>query len=249
VADAAFAFSALDDHCHRAPLDRMCENAHPSLLRIGVLDDYFWAECEPGIAEGVKTALEELRSHGARFEECRLQTVQQLQEVSRDWDWGVSAVELLEFLQSELPEWIATLHPGARRQLESQQHLTAIDYLHRRRLLTRLAAETDQLLTDFDVVVCPTSPISPPLVDKLFDPDTYRRISRLAARNTCVVNLLDLCALTMPVALDPAGLPVGIQLIARSRREETLLAVASACERVWGTGVERLGIAPLMAAI
>ena len=48
----------------------------------------------------------------------------------------------------------------------------------------------------------------------------------------------------MPVALDGAGMPVGLQLIACGGREERLLAVALACEKVLGTARERLGTPP-----
>ena len=63
-------------------------------------------------------------------------------------------------------------------------------------------------------------------------------------QNTHPVNLLELCAITMPVALDAVGMPVGLQLISCGGREERLLAVALACEKVLGTARQRLGVAP-----
>ena len=49
----------------------------------------------------------------------------------------------------------------------------------------------------------------------------------------------------MPVALDAAGMPVGLQLIGRANDEERVLACAGAIEKVLGTARERLGTAPL----
>ncbi len=246
VADAAFAFGAIDEGCDPHRLDKACSDADLSTLRIGLLDDSFWAECEPGIEETARNAVEELAAQGARLSPCSLPEVQELRQVSPDWDWGVSAVELLEFLQSELPGWIETLHPGARRQLESQQDLSATEYLRRLRLLRRLRTAADARLADFDVVVCPSSPISPPRLEQLSEPETYKKINRLAVRNMSFANLLDLCALTMPVGLDAAGLPVGLHVIARRHADETLLAAASAFEVALGTGAQRLGIPPLL---
>jgi Asp-tRNA(Asn)/Glu-tRNA(Gln) amidotransferase A subunit family amidase len=47
------------------------------------------------------------------------------------------------------------------------------------------------------------------------------------------------------VALDTAGIPVGLQIVARANAEERLLAIAYACEKVLGTGQQRLGTPPL----
>ena len=62
------------------------------------------------------------------------------------------------------------------------------------------------------------------------------------------VNYLGLCAITMSVGRDRAGMPVGLQLTAPARPEEPLLAIALAAERVLGTTAERLGTPPLLAA-
>ena len=64
-------------------------------------------------------------------------------------------------------------------------------------------------------------------------------------RNTQPINLLACCAITLPVALDERGLPVGLQLVARGGQDERLLAAAMACERTLGTARERLGPPPL----
>jgi len=51
----------------------------------------------------------------------------------------------------------------------------------------------------------------------------------------------------MPVGLDRAGMPVGLQLTAPARAEEKLLTIALMAERVLGTAAERLGTPPLLA--
>ena len=51
-------------------------------------------------------------------------------------------------------------------------------------------------------------------------------------RNTCVVNFLGLCAVTLPVGRDRVGMPVGMQLIGGPGSEARLLAIAGAFERL-----------------
>jgi aspartyl-tRNA(Asn)/glutamyl-tRNA(Gln) amidotransferase subunit A len=245
IADAAFAFAAIDKSCPRDWFADVYSAQQLRPLRIGVLDDFFWDACAPGVAEAVSRALQELGAAGALIVPACLPQARELAEVSPDWDWGVSAVELLEFLQSELPEWLATLHPGARSQLERQSPLGAVEYLRRLRLLAKLRAAAKTAFAEVDALACPTSPMSPPLLEELADPERYRAISRLAARNSSVVNLLDLCALTMPVGLDRAGLPVGLQLIGPNGGDAELLCCAGAVERVLGMPRRRIGVPPL----
>ncbi|MGF7162865.1 aspartyl-tRNA(Asn)/glutamyl-tRNA(Gln) amidotransferase subunit A [Rhodoligotrophos appendicifer] len=243
--DAAFAFAALDPHLEASRFAARSADAELAAFRIGVLDDFFWNDCDPGIAEAAGTALDELREAGAQLEACSLPEVAALRDISPDWDWGISGVEFSEFLQSELPEWVETLHPGARAQLRLSEDMSAITYLKRCRQLAQLRRSADHTLAPFDVVVCPTSPMSSPAIDALLDPETYKRINRMAVRNMSPANLLDLCALTMPVGLDATGMPVGLHLMARNGEDETLLIVACALERVLGTGRQRLGVPPL----
>ena len=49
-------------------------------------------------------------------------------------------------------------------------------------------------------------------------------------RNTSPVNLLGLCAITIPIALDGSGIPIGLQLIAPAFNEKKLLSIALSIE-------------------
>jgi len=46
------------------------------------------------------------------------------------------------------------------------------------------------------------------------------------------VNLMDLCALALPVGLDAQGMPLSVQLIAPAGNDELLLALGHAIQRV-----------------
>ena len=76
----------------------------------------------------------------------------------------------------------------------------------------------------------------------------FRSANRRIVRNTVAVNYLGLCGVTLPVGLDRAGMPVGLQFIAPPWAEEKLLAIALAAERALGTARERLGTPPMLAA-
>jgi aspartyl-tRNA(Asn)/glutamyl-tRNA(Gln) amidotransferase subunit A len=100
------------------------------------------------------------------------------------------------------------------------------------------------LLYGIDVIAAPTLCLTPPVLADVSDADAYLRINRRIVRNTVAVNYLGLCAITLPVGLDKARMPVGLQLIAPAWAEEKLLSIALAAERVLGTASERLGTPP-----
>lgn len=55
------------------------------------------------------------------------------------------------------------------------------------------------------------------------------------------INLGSLIGIMIPVRLDKAAMPVGLQLLSRLNNDDTLLAVALAVKAVIGTPVKRLG--------
>ena len=140
-----------------------------------------------------------------------------------------------------------TLDPNVRVRFDIAREVSAVDYVTALRALRELGAAAETRLRQVDVLVAPTVPITPPTVDEVATEEAYGRTQAAMTRNTIPANLLGLCGLTMPVALDGAGMPVGLQFMAPGGHEERVLAAALACERVLGSGRERLGPPPLCA--
>lgn len=244
VADAAYAFLAIDP-AHGAldgNLERM-ESCEVAGLRLGVADGMMWDDCDPGIAEGVKGALDELAAKGARLVSMELPEADRVDVYFRKG--GLAAAELYAFLKMELPEWLDLIEDIVQQRMAEAGTLLAHEYIERLRVFAECGASAAERLAKVDVLVSPTVAATPPTLDDAAQLEIYKRANLLMLRNTGVVNYLGLCALTMPVALDDAGMPVGLQLIARHGEEERLLAIALAFERVLGTARERIGTPPL----
>jgi aspartyl-tRNA(Asn)/glutamyl-tRNA(Gln) amidotransferase subunit A len=114
--------------------------------------------------------------------------------------------------------------------------------------LADLARAAAARLDTVDVIASPTLCLTPPLMSEVAEADSHLRVNRRIVRNTGWVNYLGLCAITMPVGRDRAGMPVGLQLTAPARAEEKLLTIALAVERLLGTRADRLGTPPFLAA-
>lgn len=247
VADAAYGFAALDPAVGDA--GRFLAKTGAATLdgvRIAVDDPLLWQDCDPGIAEAAKGAVDTLAREGAVLRTMALPEAAGAYAVFREG--GVSAVELRSFLDQELPEWLAQLDPIIAPALRNAETLSAREYLARLGRLNALARSAAPRFDGIDVIASPTLCITPPLLSQIGDAQSYLDANRRIVRNTVAVNYLGLCGITLPVGLDRAGMPVGLQLIAPAWAEERLLAIALAAERVLGRAAERLGTPPALAS-
>ncbi len=246
VADSAYFFGSVDPKWGDplALLDAL-ETSTVDGLRIQVPRCMIWEACQTDIADVLHGALHQLESAGA---ELRHPAGQLLDDAHDHYmSAGIGKAEIHAWLSEELPEWIDLLHPivGARIAgpipLASEEYRTAIAGQR------RMAALADTLFGDADVLALPANLITPPPVAEVLDDlDRYKHVNLATLRPTCPVNLLDLCAVSLPVGLDDAGMPVGLQLVARHGQDEALLGAALAAERVLGTAAARLGTPPLL---
>jgi aspartyl-tRNA(Asn)/glutamyl-tRNA(Gln) amidotransferase subunit A len=232
VADMIFAFVALDG----APVPPAPEIGG---LRLAIGEDFFWTETSPGVAERVRDAIAVLADKGARTMPLEIPGCAEVYQLYQSG--GIVAPELYQFLSAELPEWIDTLDPRVRSRMGSAKELPAWTYLERKMKYDSLSRRAATLFEQVDAVLMPTVPVTPPPVAEVDDEARYRQANMLALRNTCVVNFLGLCAITMPVGLDAAGMPVGLQIVGPPNGEQGLLAIAAAFEKsfftkeLWGT--------------
>ena len=237
VSDAIAVFRALDP---RRPV--AVPEIDATSVRIGVCRTMAFDGCSPGVVEAVGTALSELAAAGSRVADVDLPEIEPARALFEMG--GPVSVELHAFLDSELPEWPATLDPNVRARVGDAAEMPAREYLRRKTEMSRLAVAADARLRSIDVLVTPTVANTPPRLADIATSDAYRGQNLLALRNTAVVSYLGLCALTLPVGRDAEGMPVGMQLVAPAFEERRLLAIARAFETVLGTARHRLGRPP-----
>ena len=123
--------------------------------------------------------------------------------------------------------------------------MPASEYIRRVTRIHEMAAEARPVFEQVDAIVGPTIPITPPKIADLQSVEAYGASNLLSLRNTSVGNILALSGVTLPVGLDRAGMPVGLQVMTANGADEQALAMAVAFERVLGTPRQRLGTPPL----
>ena len=243
VPDAAIAYAVIERMLDPLGWLESLRGLEAADLRLGVCDEHFWEDCEPGIAEGVQGAIDALSKKGARIKKLPFAEAGLAREHA--WKAALFSVEGMSFIEEHYPERIETVDPDVGRRLALGGAVSAVDYVKEKRTLERLAGIADEKLRHVDALITPTVPVTPPTLDAVADEETYVHYMGRMPCNTQPVNQLRLTAITLPVALDAAGMPVGLQLIARGGQEAKLLSVALACEQALGTGRERLGTPPL----
>jgi aspartyl-tRNA(Asn)/glutamyl-tRNA(Gln) amidotransferase subunit A len=243
MADAAFAFAAIDPYLGDSFAFMRRVPTSVGGIRIGLADSWFWDDCENGIADVVRAAIEKLTRAGAVLKEMPLPEAREAYAVFSEG--GVSAIELRAFLDRELPDWLATIDPVNAPALKNAENLSAREYLSR---CLRLQAATQSAATrfdDIDVIATPTVMFTPHVLAEETGAEKFWARNRKIVHNLVPVNYLTLCAATLPVGLDRLGMPVGLQLIAKGGDDERLVAIACAAERVLGTPREILGTPPM----
>ena len=115
------------------------------------------------------------------------------------------------------------------KRFRSGKQTLATDYIEGLRRLTELRSSCLERMAGCSAVLAPTSAILPPETDRLnTDPDYYARANLLALRNTRIINLLGLCALTLPTGVPSCGL----MLTGLPTAEEEILAIGASAEKI-----------------
>jgi aspartyl-tRNA(Asn)/glutamyl-tRNA(Gln) amidotransferase subunit A len=101
-------------------------------------------------------------------------------------------------------------------------------YLRALKVRTLIRRDFDQVFSDFDCIVTPTSPTAAFRIgEKIQDPLKMY----LSDIYTISVNLAGIPAISVPCGFTRGGLPVGLQIMASSFNEEMLFRVAYAYEQ------------------
>lgn len=120
--------------------------------------------------------------------------------------------------------------PNVLARVEVGRGMGAADYLDLMQARTRLIEAAAARIWPYDALMAPTVPILAPRLDALAQPLEFARLNGLTLRNTSVVNLIDGCAVTLP--LEASSLAIGLMLIGPTTGDARLLAIAEAAEPV-----------------
>lgn len=200
------------------PLGRL--GAVPPHLRIGVprpADRDFAGDAEAEQSFGI--AIERARALGAEIVTLDMAPFYQVARLLYDGPWVAERWLAIRDLLERDPEAIL---PVTRQVIAGKPLPSAADGFSARYQLAELAMRTKAVLEGLDALMVPTAPRAVTLAEMAADPIGA---NSMLGRYTNFVNLLDLCALAVPVTLAEDGLAAGVTLIAPAGRDAALAGI------------------------
>lgn len=196
-------------------------------LTFAVPRTFVMGDVDQIVGRAFERALGRLSALGARIEEIDIPPFAELPVINAKG--GFSAPEALAWHSKLIAERGAGYDPRVLVRIKRGHESSAIDHVEliaaRRKFISQVAA----LVSDFDAMLIPTTPIAPPPIAALEKDEDYGRINLLALRNPSVINVLDGCAISLPMN-EPDEPPVGLMLAGLGGADRALLRHAAAVE-------------------
>ena len=192
--------------------------------RLAVPRTLFFDDAEPEVVAAFERALATLAEAGAELVDLELPELGEIAEASAKG--GFPAAEAFAWhrglIESDGERYDPRVLVRIRRG-EGQSAADLIDLIAWRR---SFIARVSRRLAPFDGFVFPTVPALAPPLAAFDDDDFYGRLNLLMLRNPTVVNLLDGCAISVPMQEDGEA-PSGLTIAALGGHDDELLRVAA----------------------
>ncbi|HEV8228806.1 MAG TPA: Asp-tRNA(Asn)/Glu-tRNA(Gln) amidotransferase subunit GatA [Candidatus Limnocylindria bacterium] len=215
-------------------------------LRLGVPKEFFIEGMEKGVERAVRAALRELERQGAELVDVSLSLTDQGLAVYYLIQPAEASANLARYdgvrygLRVQGPDLLETYRrtrgqgfgPEVKRRMILGTYALSAGYydayyVKAQKVRTLIKQEFDRVFQKVDAIVTPTSPtVAFKIGQKVNDPLSMY----LNDIFTLPVNIAGLPGISIPCGLSD-GLPVGLQVIANSFQEATMLRVAAAYER------------------
>lgn len=197
-------------------------------LRIGVVRNVAIDGIQDAVADAFGAALDRLGQFGARIAMIDVPAFDRVAPLSSKG--GFPAAEAYAWHRSLLAERGDEYDPRVSVRIRRGAEQDAADFVELAAGRAKLVAEAESQLASYDAIALPTTPILPPkLADLEADDALYGQTNLLALRNPTLINMIDGCAISLPISVPPEP-PVGLMLASIAGRDRHLLAVAKAIE-------------------
>lgn len=195
-------------------------------LRVCLPSNFFFERVDAQVAEAVRKAAALMAGEGAAVSEHKIPDLHGANVAARVIQ---SSEATALYAHYDDPSFF---NEGFWTLIQQGKRFAGYEYVNAQRIRTVFRREFDALWQQFDIVVAPTTPITAPLLEETAVAiGTEQEDTRMAStRLTRAINFLGEPAVSLPCGKTNAGLPVGLQLIARPGDDARLLAIAQQVE-------------------
>jgi len=197
-------------------------------LSVGV-DEREWSEAEPAVQRAGEQALRALVQSGVQLVDVDIPLARYASQIG----FVTVAAELASTFAHLFAQRRDAFGLDTQVLLWVSAQLGAREYLRAQALRESLRREVSAVLLEVDALALPTTQRTALPVSDL--DDRQGRLDAAGVRALCrytfLGNLTGLPCGTVPVGLDPEGLPIGLQLVGDAWDENTVLALMAELER------------------
>ncbi len=225
VFEAAIAYNSADPYSKNfTALRRGAVTPH---VRVGVPDTasrrFFGDDVQ---AASFESSLQSLLSLGAEISEIDFKPFYAVAEMLYDGPWVAERYTVIEDLLKHRP---GAIHPVTRQVTEVARRFSATDTFRAIYALRELSRNVAETMDSFDMLCVPSVPKF--FTRREVDADPIVTNAQLGTY-TNFVNLLDMCALTVPTAARQDGRPGSVTLIGPAGTDGALGTVAAAIQQI-----------------
>jgi aspartyl-tRNA(Asn)/glutamyl-tRNA(Gln) amidotransferase subunit A len=241
VEDNALFLQAIAGHDERDPLTstRSVPDYRAQLtgdlkgLRLGIVREMTWPDgIHPEVRAALQTAIEVLKSLGARIEDVSLKLARYavpLQMLTSDSD--IASMMLTKYMRTRY----ADLDVGTRTRLAAGALIPSAVYHRAMRARALVRREVLDIMRDYDALISPTN-LNPPgrieaTIEKVENAEDMARKVLLRRISTYPFSMANTPALSVPCGYTQSGLPMAMQIAAKPFDESMVFRVGHAYER------------------
>jgi aspartyl-tRNA(Asn)/glutamyl-tRNA(Gln) amidotransferase subunit A len=195
-------------------------------LRFAVPEQLAMNDLEPIVRQAFDGAVARLRAAGATVKTASIPALDEIPVMNRLG--GFSGYEAYQWHRERIAKLGPTYDPRVLTRIERGGQQTDADYAELKKARASLIQNFNAAAQSFDVLIFPTTPGLPPRLSELERDEDYLRINLLVLRNSTMINMVDGCAISLPI--DRAGPPIGLTLAGPGGRDRRILGAARAVE-------------------
>ena len=196
-------------------------------LRIAAPQTFVLSGMDDAVSGDLERALSALSAAGASVDRIAVPEFDDIPRINAKA--GFAAPEALAWHLDLITERGPDYDPRVLVRINRGREQTALDYLRLQADRAALIAAIEKRLGGYDVIALPTVPTIAPPIAALDKDEDFGRINLLALRNPTVVNMIDGCAISLPMH-KPGEAPTGLMLAGLRGRDHALLSIAAAVE-------------------
>jgi aspartyl-tRNA(Asn)/glutamyl-tRNA(Gln) amidotransferase subunit A len=198
-------------------------------MRLAVPTTIALDDLEDAVVTAFERALDTLTQQGALIE--RIAVPEFLDIAPMSAKGGFAAAESFAWHRYLIVSRGDVYDPRVSARILRGESQSAADYIDLVNARKSLVTRANTRLAPYDALVLPTTANTPPRISDMADDKSFTRANLLALRNCTLINMIDGCAISLPVHRE-GEVPVGLMLAAAGGSDRRIFDLAAGMENV-----------------